>query len=122
MEAAAGKGGGHAPTAARPARRLPARPNRRRLPAVPTAVRHMPSSRPQVQYKKWLTTYQLGVHDHKVRANGGRTDGSLSSLGMQHLDVRGQREDQHAHKVGKGVGRGRACVWGWGLKGWGAGR
>mmetsp|Transcript_3470 Transcript_3470/g.7564 ORF Transcript_3470/g.7564 Transcript_3470/m.7564 type:complete len:710 (-) Transcript_3470:1192-3321(-) len=41
----------------------------------------------EVQYKKWLMNYKLGVHDKKVRPNGSPpTDSSLKSLGMHLLD------------------------------------
>ena len=41
----------------------------------------------EVQYKKWLTSYGLGVHDKKVRPVGSPpTDSSLKSLGAAYLD------------------------------------
>ncbi|GFH21492.1 RSH [Haematococcus lacustris] len=41
----------------------------------------------EVQYKKWLMTYKLGVHDKKVRATGApKQDCALTSLGMHLLD------------------------------------
>jgi hypothetical protein len=40
----------------------------------------------EVQYKKWLTAYKLGVHDHKVRASGApQRDKALESLGIAHV-------------------------------------
>ena len=41
----------------------------------------------EVQYKKWLMSYGLGVHDKKVRPVGSPpTDSSLKSLGAAFLD------------------------------------
>ena len=41
----------------------------------------------EVQYKKWLMSYGLGVHDKKVRPVGSPpTDNSLKSLGAAFLD------------------------------------
>lgn len=48
-----------------------------RLPPLPAQ---------EVQYKKWLTTYKLGLHDHKVRPLGAPPqDTALRSLGMHLL-------------------------------------
>lgn len=42
----------------------------------------------EVQYKKWLTAYKIGVHDKKVRPNGSPpTDSSLKALGMHLIDT-----------------------------------
>lgn len=42
----------------------------------------------EVQYKKWLTNYKLGVHDKKIRPSGSPpTDSSLKSLGVHLLDA-----------------------------------
>eukprot|EP00798_Chlamydomonas_sp_ICE-L_P019959 gene19959-26667_t len=42
----------------------------------------------EVQYKKWLTTYKLGVYDKKVRPVGSPlTDSSLKVLGMHLIDA-----------------------------------
>eukprot|EP00798_Chlamydomonas_sp_ICE-L_P023004 gene23004-30196_t len=42
----------------------------------------------EVQYKKWLTAYKLGVHDKKVRPSGSPpTDSSLKALGMHLIDT-----------------------------------
>lgn len=42
----------------------------------------------EVQYKKWLMNYKLGVHDKKVRPSGSPpTDSSLKSLGAHYLDM-----------------------------------
>lgn len=52
----------------------------------------------EVQFKKWLMNYKIGVHDKKVRPSGAEpTDGSLKSLGAHLLDVAGLPE--HAAKV-----------------------
>lgn len=43
----------------------------------------------EVQYKKWLTTYKLGLHDKKVRASGApQRETALNSLGMHLIDSR----------------------------------
>lgn len=51
----------------------------------------------EVQYKKWLTTYKLGVHDKKVRPNGApKAESALKGLGMHLLDARGGSMDDLA--------------------------
>lgn len=40
----------------------------------------------ETQYKRWLTSYKLGVYDKKIRPNGSPpTDSSLKSLGVAFL-------------------------------------
>lgn len=51
----------------------------------------------EVQYKKWLTNYKLGVHDKKVRPNGApKVDSALKGLGMHLLDAQGGSMDDLA--------------------------
>lgn len=52
----------------------------------------------EVQYKKWVMNYKLGVHDKKVRPSGSPpTDSSLKSLGAHYLDMSSHPE--HHSKV-----------------------
>lgn len=51
----------------------------------------------EVQYKKWLTSYKMGMHDKKVRPSGSLpTDSSLKSLGLHFL---GGDSEQDQSKV-----------------------
>jgi hypothetical protein len=67
----------------------------------------MATAAQEVHYKKWLTTYKLGLNDMKVRALGApQHDTALTSLGLHLLEEEDVQQQGEATLSANNTGRG----------------